>query len=637
MPTYTFALTVSGTVLDEKGQPAPSVIIKKIDSKGNETNLTTADATTGKFEVNNFDGEKLKITSMWSKPKIIDNPTENMTIQLDADSKELDVVVVTNCKKEDKQKINAKEASLRSIKIGDSEKPTSVCLADVCIGESGEYEKQETYLDDDNNCKEKTKLDKNNQERKLCQSICVKVKCTQSEIEGLKTQDENVDTGKVENGKCVSVCKEDYHLNSNTNKCEKCENAEDNWNGKECVKVKCTPDDLKAKNATQGTWENNQCVPTDCTKDYTLDKANGACVNSELLAKKQAAYDKAHETEQSTANKLLGGLTTAATGIGGMQLMQGLAEQSSDKDAAADMAAYIETMRCTYGDGKQVKAGPDEIELPGANDAELMKLRSEYLALAADLKERKEALGMKPGIESETILDRSATGLYDDENIGITNGNYASLYRAQALNSESDQSKISDQQSTSRDRVKYGTIAVAGGVVVGVAGNSLINGELGEMLKSKKSKSETEKLLEKEADALKDLQKCLKSAGIKDTDKLEFANFYPSVLSVKNIKCDNNLVTRDHKNYTAQQLFADSTDATDVLAKLVTSFNITNAGIIIGYTQDDTNNRIAHLRNSIESVQKKFEEAAEKDKSSGIDLGDITKNVNLENITNTIK
>ena len=59
------------------------------------------------------------------------------------------------------------------------------------------------------------------------------------------------------------------------------------------------------------------------------------------LEEKQNAYDKAHETEQSTANKLLTGLSTAATGIGGMQLMQGLAEQSSDDDAMADMAAYI--------------------------------------------------------------------------------------------------------------------------------------------------------------------------------------------------------------------------------------------------------------------------------------------------------
>ena len=193
------------------------------------------------------------------------------------------------------------------------------------------------------------------------------------------------------------------------------------------------------------------------------------------LEEKQKAYDEAKATEQSDANKILTAATTAATGLGGMQLMRGLAEQSSDKDAAADMAAYIETMRCTYGDGKQVKAGPDEIELPGANDAELMKLRSEYLALAADLKERKEALGMKPGIESEVILDRATTGLYDDENIGITGGNYGSLYRAQMQNNETDQAKLVEEQNTSAKLVKGGAIGVGAGIAIGIVGNLLIN------------------------------------------------------------------------------------------------------------------------------------------------------------------
>jgi len=206
----------------------------------------------------------------------------------------------------------------------------------------------------------------------------------------------------------------------------------------------------------------------------------------ETLEKLQRAYDEAKAKEQSLPNRALTALSVAATGIGGMQLLQGLAEQSADKDAAADMAAYIETMRCTYGNGQQVKAGPEEIELPGANDTELMNLRGQYLSLAQDLKERKEALGMKPGIESELIMDRASTGLYDDENIGITSGKYGSLYRAQALNSESDQQKIADQQNTSSNRVKYGGIATGSGVAVGVAGDSLVNGKLNDLIHGKK-------------------------------------------------------------------------------------------------------------------------------------------------------
>ena len=330
------------------------------------------------------------------------------------------------------------------------------------------------------------------------------------------------------------------------------------------------------------------------------------------LEEKQKAYDEAKAKEQSTANKTLTALTTAATGIGGMQLLQGLAEQSSDKDAVADMSAYIETMRCTYGEGQQVKAGPEEIELPGANDQEMMNLRAEYLALAADLKERKEALGIKPGIESEVILDRASTGLYDDETIGITGGNYASLYRAQALDSEADQAKISDQQKTSDNRVKYGAIAAGAGVVVGVAGNSLINGKLGEMLKSKKTKSETEKLLEKEADALKDLQKCLKDAGVQDTDKLEFANFYPSVLSVKKINCKK--IKLKGKGVKASEIFADSSNETEIFNSMNKYFDVETISKLVGFSKTESEDNIkGKIKSSISEKQKQMDESKKKD------------------------
>ena len=143
-------------------------------------------------------------------------------------------------------------------------------------------------------------------------------------------------------------------------------------------------------------------------------------------------------------------------------------------------------MRCKYGNNKQVKAGAEEIELPGGNDSEMMKLRTEYFSLAADLKERKEALGMKPGIESEVIMDKSQTGLYDDENTGITDSSYSSLYRAEMLNSEKDKTQIEDDKSTSKKRVVGGGVAASAGVVGGVVGDSLINGKLGDKIKKNK-------------------------------------------------------------------------------------------------------------------------------------------------------
>jgi len=204
-------------------------------------------------------------------------------------------------------------------------------------------------------------------------------------------------------------------------------------------------------------------------------------------------YKDVKANEQSLANRTLTAATTAATGIGGMELAQGLAEQNADKDAEADMAAYMATFRCTYGDGKSVKGGMEPIELPGGNDAQMMKLRSEYFALAASLKERKESLGMKPGIESEEILDKAQMGLYDDENTGISGGTYASLYRAQMGNAE-DKSKIDADKEKSEKRVKIGATVAGIGVVGGIVGNLLINGNKAKN-KSAELRDEREKIV----------------------------------------------------------------------------------------------------------------------------------------------
>ncbi|MBR4507778.1 MAG: hypothetical protein IKP24_04590, partial [Alphaproteobacteria bacterium] len=86
------------------------------------------------------------------------------------------------------------------------------------------------------------------------------------------------------------------------------------------------------------------------------------------------------------------------------------------------------------------------------------------------------ALGMKSGIESQVVMDSAKMGLYDDKGNGIENGTYASLYRASRGN-EKDKKALDDAKDTSRNRVKYGTIAAGVGVVGGVIGNELINGD----------------------------------------------------------------------------------------------------------------------------------------------------------------
>ena len=482
---------------------------------------------------------------------------------------------------------------------------------------------------------------------------CVQTSCTEKDAKQM--QKNNVSKYELQDGKCIALecVSNEYELSQEQNACinKKCQTPEEDVVDGECKKVKCTTQEEEAIHAKESTWDGEKCVATKCDdKVYNLD--NGVCKikdersddeKKNALEEKRKAYEEAKKKEQSFENRALTAVTTAATGIGGMQLMQGLAEQSSDKAAEEDMTAYIETMRCTYGEDKQVKAGTEEIELPGANDEQLMNLRAEYLALAADLKERKEALGMKPGIESEEILDRASSGLYDEETIGISNGAYASRYRAQMLQSEADQAKIDDAASTSKNRVTGGAIAAGAGVVVGIAGNSLINGKLGEMIKNKKGNKnigkEEKALWEKEDKALEDLKKCLKTAEIAETDSLDFDNFYPSILSVKNINCKNIQLKNNKKasDVKATEIFADSDNENTIFDSMNTYFDMTTINKLLGLSnQSSASAAKEKIKSSMASVQKRFNDAKEKDKKTNSNsseksggLGNILDNVDV--------
>lgn len=211
--------------------------------------------------------------------------------------------------------------------------------------------------------------------------------------------------------------------------------------------------------------------------------------NQQSIDEAQKAYSNAKANEQSLANRLLGGATMAATGIGGMQLAQGLAEQNADKKAEQDMAAYLATFQCKIGDngGRSYSGGEMGIEVGGTN--QLTGLYQQYVDLAADLRERKNALGMAPGIESQVVMDKANMGLYDAEGgKGIENGTYASLYRASRGN-ETDVNKLAEQSNTSQTRVKAGAIAAGAGIVGGIVGNGVINSGDGDTNDKDNSKS----------------------------------------------------------------------------------------------------------------------------------------------------
>ncbi len=137
------------------------------------------------------------------------------------------------------------------------------------------------------------------------------------------------------------------------------------------------------------------------------------------------------------------------------------------------MRAYIETMKCEYGNGQNVKLGNEEITLPGGN--ELLDYYTEYKQLADNLKTTKSALGLRSGIESEVLYDRAQSGLYQYASIGKTGGAETSLYRALTDKESADAASWAEQKEKSAKQLKTGALVAGAGVATGIIGNYLVN------------------------------------------------------------------------------------------------------------------------------------------------------------------
>ncbi len=185
------------------------------------------------------------------------------------------------------------------------------------------------------------------------------------------------------------------------------------------------------------------------------------------------ALEEAKAREQSFANRAVTAASTAATGIGAMAAASAIAEQRADAEAEKEMRAYIETMKCEYGNGQNVKLGNEEITLPGGN--ELLDYYTEYKQLADNLKTTKSALGLRSGIESEVLYDRAQSGLYQYASIGKTGGAETSLYRALTDKESEDASTWAEQKEKTDKKLLTGGLVAAAGVATGVIGNYLVN------------------------------------------------------------------------------------------------------------------------------------------------------------------
>ena len=204
----------------------------------------------------------------------------------------------------------------------------------------------------------------------------------------------------------------------------------------------------------------------------TVDEIN-AYEESKLQILRDAA-DDAREREQSTANKMLGGVAIGTMGMAGMELASAISEKQAMEDAEQAMRAYLSTFVCRYDDGHSVRGGEMDVELPGGN--ELLPLVTEYKQLAADLKLRKEALGIMPGIESEQILDKANTGLYDDEGLEQRDGAFTSVSRALMDETSQDATDWAADKDAVQQKIKTSATVAATAAVASIAANLAING-----------------------------------------------------------------------------------------------------------------------------------------------------------------
>lgn len=208
--------------------------------------------------------------------------------------------------------------------------------------------------------------------------------------------------------------------------------------------------------------------PTESEPQPTLSEEDQKAKIAEL----KDNLDNAKQKEQSTENKLLSGASMGAMGIAGMQTLSALSEQRADQQAEQDMTAYLATFRCDFGQGKFIKGGQTNVELPGAG--QLSTLYNEYMNLAEDLKTRKESLGLAQGIESEVIIDTSVINLYDDVGTG-RNGTFTSLAKALSDSTSADAAEWAEQKEKTSQQIKNGIITMVTTAVASTAINKFIN------------------------------------------------------------------------------------------------------------------------------------------------------------------
>ncbi|MCL1892537.1 MAG: OmpA family protein [Alphaproteobacteria bacterium] len=205
------------------------------------------------------------------------------------------------------------------------------------------------------------------------------------------------------------------------------------------------------------------------------DKSDTGASDAERNPQKlQDLKDNARDMQKNLmAERAISGASTAAMGIGAMQLAQGITEKKIDAESEKEMKLYLDTFSCQVSGQSSVRGGTLGVKVYDGDTVELDLLREEMMNLAEQLRLDKEALGMMPGIEANVAaLDTSK--LYNNASTGITSGHYTSISRALQNPEGDDAAEWAKQVQATKVRIGVGAGIAAAGLLTSVITHPLM-------------------------------------------------------------------------------------------------------------------------------------------------------------------
>ena len=194
------------------------------------------------------------------------------------------------------------------------------------------------------------------------------------------------------------------------------------------------------------------------------DDAKDNIARANNVADKAAEAKEKRENELSQQNRMLTGATMLATGLGGMQLAQGVAEQRSDQHGAETMDNYLASIRCGIGNNRDLKIN-ESGTTPG-RATEFGDAVMDAVTLAQRISNAKNHLGMQPGMEADMLSLIDTSMLYTGR--GSNTDGVANKF---------DTARERLDSNSAQNRMIAGGAMAGAGVAGGIAGNDLINNE----------------------------------------------------------------------------------------------------------------------------------------------------------------